>query len=158
MLSSHFSPGLAPQVGQRIDKIFFSVTFITAYCAGYSEKNWSILITPRLAWSAHALERFATLINDEDKSSGLLSKTTSRRLRDVLSGDGLRALRARESRTSRDSTVQWRSTGADGRPHGAVQKRNSRRSWFLPTGRMRMGRYALIPSCVSNVWFKCLMN
>ena len=34
MLSSHFSPGLAPQVGQRMDRIFFSVTFITHICTG----------------------------------------------------------------------------------------------------------------------------
>lgn len=43
VLSSHLSPGFAPQVGQRIDRTFFSLTFITAYCTGYSERNWSIL-------------------------------------------------------------------------------------------------------------------
>ena len=45
MLSSHFSPGLAPQVGQRMDRIFFSVTFITAYLHGMLGRNWSILTT-----------------------------------------------------------------------------------------------------------------
>jgi hypothetical protein len=39
VLSSHFSPGFAPQVGQRIDRTFFLVTFITAYCTGWQEET-----------------------------------------------------------------------------------------------------------------------
>jgi hypothetical protein len=48
-LSSHFSPGFAPQVGQRTAKASFSVAFMATQCAGCSPTSWSIVTIERFS-------------------------------------------------------------------------------------------------------------
>ena len=47
VLSSHFSPGFAPHVGQRIAEASFCVVFISITMPGCSQTKWSIVIRPR---------------------------------------------------------------------------------------------------------------
>src|SRR5581483_7205741 len=44
VLSSHFSPGLAPQVGHRVANTCFSVAVINRYCVLARIERWSIVI------------------------------------------------------------------------------------------------------------------
>jgi hypothetical protein len=39
VLSSHFSPGFAPQVGQRTAKASFSVTFMPIQCTATNQED-----------------------------------------------------------------------------------------------------------------------